>query len=479
MRALLKNAMLVASVAASSNAAAFRTAGDLEQFSETDRVRWVNGEISYEISERLPADLSEVAIQVSAAQAFSSWSALDCTSLTFESDGFTEIEAGPSDGRNTIQFVESGWDELGYPAEASGATDVQYEKIDGEWRIVETDVYINAESFVWATTSTAPAGARTVFSVLFHEAGHILGLLHPCEEDGADSAPRCDREELSPTDSVMYPVYNPSQTSLQPDDIAGACYLYPACETEGCPAGTECSVQGCVQPCRFQDGGRCDAGEICTLHGCVSASECAATDCFNELPCFDDDDCDEAWYCDDDGTCRTGTRALGDPCENAQQCFEGTCVAGGYCAPICSAPRVDASAQCGIDGGTCDSPHHSQICADSLQPLGGLCVDSDECLGGQCLAVGDDAPVCTRLCTEADPCPVGWHCDPAADRAVCAPDTPESGCSVAPRSGHQHVPLAPIVFFAATLVGATIRLRRRAKASVRQSPQALSEPVNR
>src|SRR5262249_17023075 len=151
------------------------------------------------------------------------------------------------DGINTIQWIFSGWTSRGLDPSAAGATDVQYEKgADGKWVIVEADIYLNAENHRWVASGTPPTGLRDLASVLTHEMGHLLGLLHPCEPGGADGAPDCATDPAF-AQATMYPIYDPAEVSLGDDDEAGACFLYPgnACEVAGCPAGMACSTTGC------------------------------------------------------------------------------------------------------------------------------------------------------------------------------------------------------------------------------------------
>lgn len=430
MRALLKNAMLIASVAVSSNAAAFRTAGDLEQFSDTERVRWANSDVSYDLYSELPFGISEFAMETAANAAFGAWSGPECTGVSISPVGVTDSPAAPGDERNTIQFIYAGWEDLGYPANAPGATDTQYEEIDGEWQIVGADVYLNAEYFEWTTSPSPPQGQRTVFSTLFHEAGHVLGLLHPCEEDSTGEAPSCEESGLTPSSSVMYPFYDFSQSALTSDDQAGVCYLYPACETLGCPDGFECRAEGCLQACAAEgDGGVCHHGEICAAGGCESVATCGDGGCLDDIHGDDDPPCDPGYYRGDSGACVTGDRALGDPCTESQQCDLGTC-SDGHCTPLC------LDDECLPDGGTVtcfESPDGSSACfATGSRAFGEACEKSNQCLGGQCLSISGSA-VCTRRCGEDEPaCPSDWTCGLVEERAVCipAPATASGGCAV-------------------------------------------------
>lgn len=496
MRALLKNAILSASVAASSNAVAFRTAGDLEQFSGTQRVRWAEAEIHYELNGDLPPDVAEEEMATATHSALEVWSQPGCSGVSFVSEGFTDTAAAPNDGRSTIQFIQEEWESFGYAATAAGATDLQYERVGGQWQLVEADIYINAEYFHWTTNAVAATDERTVFSVLLHESGHMLGLLHPCEEDPEEhEAPLCDRAGITAASSVMYPYYSATQRSLTGDDEAGVCFLYPRCELDGCPQGSVCAPGGCIPACEAADAGFCDADEVCTTRGCVPLADCRRTDCSETLICHNDADCSLGYHCgEQEHTCVTGTGAIGDPCTNDEDCHLGGC-SEGVCLRACASSSdceslgdsecVDqpSNGVCSGDGG-CDeggvtTPTASGwgVCSAAGRGLGERCAESDECLGGQCLAGAAEQPVCSRLCGEDEqPCPGGWSCELVEDRSVCVLEPSDSGCAIvgaapSPDTG-THLSKLIGALCAPTLLFALRRRRRRQRSTV----QSLHQP---
>ncbi len=229
---------------------AYRTAADTPEFASTPKVRWATDIISYSFYDQVPSSLSLSDVQALAVDALQAWTKPACSRVVFAFPTTTALPAGPNDGRNTIQWISSGWRERGYDPSAAGITDTQYEKNDkGEWAIVEADVYLNAENHAWILRGAAD-GYRDAESVLVHEAGHMLGLLHPCEPGGAYGAPDCSMHPEA-ADVTMYPIYNPDQATLSADDVAGVCFLYPGsdCEITGCPAGTVCMAEGCLVQC--------------------------------------------------------------------------------------------------------------------------------------------------------------------------------------------------------------------------------------
>ena len=79
-----------------------------------------------------------------------------------------------------------------------------------------------------------------------HEAGHFLGLAHPCEDPPSPGVPSCSAP-LPPGETVpyaqrtMYPATAIGETSkrvLSADDVAGVCAIYPA------PSGCSCGAGG-------------------------------------------------------------------------------------------------------------------------------------------------------------------------------------------------------------------------------------------
>jgi hypothetical protein len=475
LRATVHFFILVAASLFASNASAYRTGADLEKFKGTERVRWETSSATFDLAATLPPGINPFDFSREFVRAFGQWSAPDCGGFRAE---FGEIASTPAklgDGRNTIQMVSSGWTALGYADTAAGATDIRYSKAaGGEWRISEADIYINAEFFTWTTSAVPLTDEHTIFSVLLHEGGHALGLLHPCEEEGGGDAPQCKTHDITPNMSVMYPVYDASQSALTADDIAGNCFLYRKCESTGCPDGFECGADGCSLSCPSdQTTGRCSTDQVCSPTGCVLASECAATNCLQKDPCTADVDCAAGEFCTAEGACKTGDRAFGDACSSSPQCAQGVCL-DGACVPACSADDqcasdaicdVSAGSQSGLDAGQSAQFSRRGACIGPQKPLGRSCSESNECLGGECLAGASREPVCTRLCGAGKPeCPAPWTCTVAEGRSVCAPlGNARGGCAVVPRMGTAATPGgngSALLAWLGTL-GFCLRVRRR------------------
>ena len=430
-------------LSAASPAHAYRTAGDLPEFNGTERVRWADSTVRFERHVDVPTGLSGARVDDVLLDAFRVWAQVDCSNVQFDNHGVTLVGAEPGDGRNTIQWLSSNWTGTGAPEEAAALADVQYEKSDGgKWQIVEADLYFNAEHHSWGIHAQED-GVRDLPSVATHEIGHILGLLHPCEFDGAEGAPSCDKTP-DVEGTTMYPIYSAEQLTLSDDDEEGLCFLYPASDCEGaCPDGTICTETGCEPSCGGQVCGEekvcldseCIEVERPTLPGCGSGTDAGMT-CEPELP----------------------SGVYGDPCASSDDCASGICGDRDYCSNACT-----EDSDCG-PGARCDGK--PKACVDDLFALGQICSEAAECIGNQCLAGFGEEPVCTRLCGSGQaPCPEEWECRDAEDRKVCVPSLSylaggAESCAVASYTRNDPRPIKPFCWCFGTLL--LIALRRSA-----------------
>lgn len=424
LRCRFHAALLATALGWCSTAHAYRTAGDLEDFEGTERVAWPSGVTSFVLVDRIPGVVGGVDASLHLArQALRVWEDVACTSVIASLKGTTSFRAAFGDGVNSIQWVESGWEELGFQPGASGATDLRYEERDGQWVIAEADVYLNLNAHSWITgiaDEDAEDGVAEIIGVMTHEFGHALGLLHPCEEGGE---PECTKS-MTTNPATMYPEYSHGQLALKKDDIAGICFLYPACDPESCAEGEVCTKNGCAVVCGDET---CQAGELCIEERCVDwrdPCQIAPESC---VSCEVDEDCEKGFECRRE-VCAPRSVANGDPCGDGAICAGGVCGEADYCVPPCG-----RDADCG-KGGKCDA--ESGLCStDSREPFGGECDSADDCLGERCLADLTKEPLCTRPCRpEKDDCPFGWVCDEVEEQFVCVPGpdrTVSHGCSTA------------------------------------------------
>jgi uncharacterized protein (TIGR03382 family) len=114
--------------------------------------------------------------------------------------------------------------------------------------------------WVWSctapTSGTPPPSCQTygqtgcvyedLQNTVTHEAGHFIGLAHPCELDGHGGAPTCTGDD----GSTMYPtalLREITKRTLAPEDVNGVRAIYPAgfAGSNSCPSMSSSSGCGC------------------------------------------------------------------------------------------------------------------------------------------------------------------------------------------------------------------------------------------
>ena len=297
----------VATLSALHTAHAYRTGSDLPEFRDAGPVHWHAQPITLELVKPLPAGVTANEVRRAIEEALSAWSEPSCSGVELSLASESASEAGPADEHNTIEWVFD-WSARGFDTDLPAVTDVQYTQ-DGPYaRIVEADIYLNAD-FDWQPrASPVGNGSPDVLAVVTHEAGHVLGLLHPCEVDStADpSAPSCV-SGTSWEDSTMYPIFAPSQSTLAKDDVDGVCALYPADPDDGSTAGEECSARACGSDAGARPAtGPCDGGSTCQDAGCSGPG------------------------------CSADKLATGETCDSPDECEDNRCLSGMTSAPVCT-----------------------------------------------------------------------------------------------------------------------------------------------
>jgi matrixin len=192
-------------------------------------LHWTSSCVTFDVqldaSPRSGIDAATTATVVE--RAFGAWLAADC------GDGPPAIEIGTygvvechesrfnQAGRNAniVMFRDVTWP---YPgaADTFGMTMLRYNKHTGE--LWDADVEINSAEF--NLTAVDDGDRVDLQSILTHELGHFLGLAHP----GPDYV-----------DATMSPRWDGTGTTLRTldeDDVAGICTLYPP----GRAAGSSC-----------------------------------------------------------------------------------------------------------------------------------------------------------------------------------------------------------------------------------------------
>lgn len=122
---------------------------------------------------------------------------------------------------------------------------------------VGSDIALNDRDGFWSDDSSTGLPIRTVVG---HEVGHLLGLGH-CD----------DNMTCPPGTALMFGRYSPQvQPRLEPDDVEGACALYPPRDL---PAGWTCQADG---ECSSRICGATDGPDVrvCTLTCSPPGSEC-------------------------------------------------------------------------------------------------------------------------------------------------------------------------------------------------------------
>jgi hypothetical protein len=355
-----------AMLASAGRAAAFRTGSDLPDLQSQTPVRWRSPLIEFVVGGRLPNAYGLSGINSVVREAFAPWNSVACGRVALREVGVSTTAAVHGDGVNTVSFVYFDWETLALP-DAAATTDVIYERDGADWKIVEADIYLNAQSYVWDPGAAGP-NAQQLFPVLLHEAGHAVGLLHPCEMGGGPLVLDCNGNPGF-RNTVMFPAYDATHRELSADDRAGLCFLY-----------------GCSETCQNP---QCQ-GERCAPAACDTDAACFNPLCPPRQDCF-------------------GKGRSGDPCKKGATCESGYCAPAGHCAAACVA--------CGEQGCTPDT-----CIGEKRAPLGAKCVSGADCLGGECLAGVEKANLCTRACSaKNDDCPQGWACETVDARPVCAP----------------------------------------------------------
>jgi MYXO-CTERM domain-containing protein len=164
--------------------------------------------------------------------AFQAWSSVTCEgqppSITFRNRGpvmcgAVEFNSGrdtEGGNANIIVFRDTEWTNAAVsdPASTLALTNVTFSRVSGQ--IYDADIEVNGSQTPLSTDEMPAANGYDLLSILTHEAGHFLGLAHstvPCSLDGNDC----------PTMDALYRRGSAAYRTLEDDDKAGLCAIYP------------------------------------------------------------------------------------------------------------------------------------------------------------------------------------------------------------------------------------------------------------
>jgi len=265
---------------------------------ETNGKLWNEMPIPYYINpEACPVLSNGDHIEDIVAKATQAWSGVVCADVSFQFLGTTSA-MWAADGQNTIYCVDGKNQEWAFGEGAAGAT-LWIPTEPGQ--PMEVDLALNTFDLNWIPGGGDPLTGKDIdpASMITHELGHWLGLSHSPDPF-----------------ATMYYASLPFaiQLTVDGDDKAGLCTLYPSGETEcetdqDCPDKFECVDIAGIPVCRETHAG---PGEPCNkeMIDCagmcwVSFYECSQLCLFTNLdysegycaPLCETSDCPEGFKC--------------------------------------------------------------------------------------------------------------------------------------------------------------------------------------
>jgi len=209
---------------------------------------WDSTCVTYHINEEGSADVTLSDVEREVQQGFDAWADADCSYLGFHYGGQTDedrVGYSPCDGvpnANIVVFRPSDWR---HPSQALALTSVTYDLNTGQ--IVDADIELNDEQFNFTVTDNPVLVRIDVQNTIAHEVGHLLGLDHSPESEA--------------TMFAMAPSGETGMRTLDSDDIAGVCDIYPSGAAEpSCPSSQayfEAPTVGPGDQCPVEDTGCC------------------------------------------------------------------------------------------------------------------------------------------------------------------------------------------------------------------------------
>lgn len=174
---------------------------------------WAQRTLEFGIQASAPLDPELV------QEAFAAWTTPDCSDLAFSYVGLVAI----ADPVSQVRVVDSGWQAAGRAWEAVAITETTFRPSTGT--IERADIEVNEELYRFGDVQLAcDDGLYDRRAVLTHEVGHFLGLAHTTVFEGAPS---------DPTMAPRVGACESDKRTLEADDVAGLCFLYPVAAPTG------------------------------------------------------------------------------------------------------------------------------------------------------------------------------------------------------------------------------------------------------
>ena len=165
-------------------------------------------------------DLSPAQTHALIRESFQVWSDVPTARVEFIDRGTTQNSVPrPRDGRNLIYFDETGR-YLDAPPETGVIAVTRIRSHFATGHITDADIIFNGRDFRFSASDDDKGRLINLKDVAVHEIGHLLGLEHT----PLDGPPQI-RPTMNPFNHSDD--YGEAQ-SLEPDDIAGVSFLYPA-----------------------------------------------------------------------------------------------------------------------------------------------------------------------------------------------------------------------------------------------------------
>lgn len=251
------------------------------------------------------------------------WSEVPCSAFRFTVDRARDVTVKDGDGVSHVVFHTSEWPSFLVPRALAQTVLV----VDGNGGLTDADVHVNGADYTYTLDALqARPGTVDLRSILTHELGHVLGLGHSTFAE-----------------ATMTPAASGTRfRTLERDDEAGVCALYPGkgaprCPDTPCPVAFVCLAGSCERPgtpkavcapcaretdacenagaearCIDVEGGRVCARACDADHACGPGFSCARTTEALDLQCVADDGC----------------RTLGVPCTRDETCSPHVCRSG-------------------------------------------------------------------------------------------------------------------------------------------------------